>query len=232
MLFNISQTKIFHPLCPLLNSLASYLIHGWHSCHVLGCQDPSNFTASSAYPFAPVRSPLKYNTWRVSCSENQGHFFSGGVLLITTGLSGSMFVCSTCVRKKHIKHWKSLQIPVLGTSISSYSKFQNLACPDPQTEFSKTPPPTDARPEPAQMPTVQWSSHHCSPALEKPIRRSDQSAECRVEPVQTASLVSTTSAGVEDVLRQCNSGQQLLSEIWSNTFRPIPSKCSMACATE
>ena len=85
---HLSKTT-FHPLCPLLNSFASHFIHGWNSWHVR-CQDPSNFTASSAYPLAPVRSPLKYNTWRDISFQVES-------LQNTIGPSGSMFVWFACM---------------------------------------------------------------------------------------------------------------------------------------
>ena len=214
------------------------------------CQDPSNFTASSAYPLAPVRSPLKYNTWRVSCSENPGHFFSGGVLLITTGLSGSMFVCMFYLcQKKSIKHWKSIQIPVPLSQVTA--NFKNLACPDPPTRILKDSPPTASPLEflrKGKRIKERWtrglSQLKCQPSsrllITAHLRSKNPSADrisllkkCRVKPVvKTASLVSYNICRVEDVLRQGNFGQQLPAEIGSNTFRPIPSKCSMACATE
>ena len=117
------------------------------------------------------------------------------------------------VSEKNIKHWKSIQIPVPLSQVTA--NFKNLACPDPPNRILKDSPPTASPLEflrKGKRVKERWtrglSQLKCQPSsrllITAHLRSKNPSADrisllkkCRVEPVvKTASLVSTTSAGL------------------------------------
>lgn len=116
------------------------------------------------------------------------------------------------VSEKKIKHWKSIQIPVPLSQVTA--NFKILACPYPPNRILKDSPPTASPLEflrKGKRVKERWtrglSQLKCQPSsglfITAHLRSKNPSADrislkkCRVEPVvKTASLVSTTSAGL------------------------------------
>lgn len=144
------------------------------------------------------------------------------------------------VSEKSIKHWKSIQIPVPLSQVTA--NFKNLACPDPPTRILKDSPPTASPLEflrKGKRVKERWtrglSQLKCQPSsrllITAHLRSKNPSADrisllkkCRVEPVvKTASLVSTTSAGLrtswDKAILDSNS-QLRLGATHSVQFRP------------